>query len=130
MVDGVLLLVDAVDGPMPQTRFVVGKALEARLPLLLVVNKVDRPTRAPAEVVDESFDLFLDLGADDEQLDFPIVYCVAKAGTAVLDLAQPRVDLPPLLELMVDRDIPASTSTARSSSRRSRSTTTTISVDS
>src|SRR5207237_5323055 len=84
MVDGVLLLVDASEGPLPQTRFVLRKALEARLPLILVVNKVDRSDARVAEVVDEVYELFLDLDADETQIDFPIVYCNAKAGRASL----------------------------------------------
>src|SRR5258705_322808 len=103
MVDAVLLVVDSVDGVMPQTRFVVGKALAHGLRPLLVVNKVDRPGHRAEAVVDEVFDLLVDLGADDEQLDFPVVYASAKEGTAVLDLAQPRVDLRPLLETMINR---------------------------
>ncbi len=82
MVDGVLLLVDASEGPLPQTRFVLRKALEARLPVILVVNKVDRPDARISEVVDEVLELFLDLDADEEQIEFPIVYCNAKAGRA------------------------------------------------
>ena len=103
MVDAVLLVVDSVDGVMPQTRFVVGKALAHGLRPLLVVNKVDRPGHRAQAVVDEVFDLLVDLGADDEQLDFPVVYASAKEGTAVLDLAQPRVDLRPLLDTMVNQ---------------------------
>ena len=85
MVDGVLLLVDASEGPLPQTRFVLRKALEARLPVILVVNKVDRPDARIAEVVDEVYELFLDLDADEDQIEFPIVYTNAKAGWASLD---------------------------------------------
>ena len=85
MVDGILLLVDASEGPLPQTRFVLRKALEARLPVILVVNKVDRPDARIAEVVDEVYELFLDLDADEEQIEFPIVYCNAKAGHASLE---------------------------------------------
>ena len=85
MVDGVLLLVDASEGPLPQTRFVLRKALEARLPVILVVNKVDRPDARIAEVVDEVYELFLDLDADETQIEFPIVYTNAKAGQASLD---------------------------------------------
>ena len=85
MVDGVLLLVDASEGPLPQTRFVLRKALESRLPVVLVVNKVDRPDARIAEVVHEVEELFLDLDADLDQLDFPIVYCVAREGRASLD---------------------------------------------
>jgi GTP-binding protein len=85
MVDGVLLLVDASEGPLPQTRFVLRKALEARLPVVLVVNKVDRPDARVAEVIDEVYELFLDLDADEEQIEFPIVYCNARAGIATLE---------------------------------------------
>ena len=85
MVDGVLLLVDASEGPLPQTRFVLRKALEAQLPVILVVNKVDRPDARIAEVVNEVYELFLDLDADENQIEFPIVYCNAKAGRASLD---------------------------------------------
>ena len=74
MVDGVLLLVDASEGPLPQTRFVLRKALESRLPVILVINKIDRPDARAAEVVDEVYELFLDLDADEEQIEFPIVY--------------------------------------------------------
>ncbi len=84
MVDGVLLLVDASEGPLPQTRFVLRKALEARLPVVLVINKVDRSDARIAEVVDETYELFLDLDADEGQIDFPIVYCQAKTGQASL----------------------------------------------
>ena len=106
MVDGVLLLVDASEGPLPQTRFVLRKALEARLPVILVINKIDRPDARIAEVIDEVYELFLDLEADESQIDFPIVYTNAKAGTATLDLDQPGADLGPLLELLVEH-IPA-----------------------
>src|SRR3954451_23464943 len=88
MVDGVLLLVDASEGPLPQTRFVLRKALEARLPVVLVVNKVDRSDARPAEVVHEVEELFLDLDANAQQIDFPIVYANARAGTATLDRAE------------------------------------------
>jgi GTP-binding protein len=102
MVDGVLLLVDASEGPLPQTRFVLRKALEARLPVVLVVNKIDRPDARIAEVVHEVEELFLDLDADEDQLEFPIVYTNAKAGTASLDRTQPGTDLRPLLDLLVE----------------------------
>src|SRR5512132_3828012 len=82
MVDGVLLLVDASEGPLPQTRFVLRKALEAGLPVILVVNKVDRPDARVEEVVNEVYELFLDLDADEHQIEFPIVYCNARAGRA------------------------------------------------
>jgi GTP-binding protein len=106
MVDGVLLLVDASEGPLPQTRFVLRKVLEARLPLILVVNKVDRADARVPEVIDEVYELFLDLDADESQIDFPIVYCNAKAGRASLryDPAHPLTegDLSPLLDLLVE----------------------------
>jgi GTP-binding protein len=112
MVDGVLLLVDASEGPLPQTRFVLRKALEARLPLILVINKVDRPDARVAEVIDEVYELFLDLDADETQIEFPIVYCNAKAGRASLhyDPAQPIAerDLAALLDLLLEH-IPAPT---------------------
>ncbi len=106
MVDGVLLLVDASERPLPQTRFVLRKALEARLPVILVVNKVDRPDARISEVVDEVYELFLDLGADDEQIDFPIVYTNAKAGWASLEEGAEGSDLAPLMNLMLEK-IPA-----------------------
>ena len=106
MVDGVLLLVDASEGPLPQTRFVLRKALEAKLPVILVVNKVDRPDARIAEVVDEVYELFIDLDADSEQIDFPIVYTNARAGWASLTERETGTDLEPLLELMLER-IPA-----------------------
>jgi GTP-binding protein len=106
MVDGVLLLVDASEGPLPQTRFVLRKALEGRLPVILVINKIDRPDARIAEVVDEVYELFLDLDADEEQIEFPIVYCNARAGQASLDPefdpTQPA-DLGPLLDLLIER---------------------------
>jgi GTP-binding protein len=107
MVDGVLLLVDASEGPLPQTRFVLRKALEARLPVILVVNKVDRPDARVAEVVDEVYELFLDLDADEHQIEFPIVYCNAKAGVASLEYEPGRAieerDLAPLMDLLLER---------------------------
>src|SRR5688572_10192011 len=106
MVDGVLLLVDASEGPLPQTRFVLRKALEARLPVILVVNKVDRPDARIAEVVDEVYDLFLDLDATDDQVEFPIVYTNARVGWASLSEGTEGTDLDPLLDLMLER-IPA-----------------------
>ncbi|HEU4735733.1 MAG TPA: translational GTPase TypA [Solirubrobacterales bacterium] len=106
MVDGVLLLVDASEGPLPQTRFVLRKALEAKLPVILVVNKVDRPDARIGEVVDEVYELFLDLDADSEQIDFPIVYTNAKAGWAALEEGVEGTDLSPLMDLMLEK-IPA-----------------------
>src|SRR5713226_9162850 len=85
MVDGVLLLVDASEGPLPQTRFVLRKALAAKMPVILVINKVDRPDARIAEVVDETYELFLDLDATEEQIDFPIVYACARDGQASLN---------------------------------------------
>jgi GTP-binding protein len=108
MVDGVLLLVDASEGPLPQTRFVLRKALEGRLPVVLVVNKIDRPDARIAEVVDEVYELFLDLDAAEDQIDFPIVYTNAKEGTATLDPAQPGSDLEPLFDTLMAH-IPAPT---------------------
>ena len=104
MVDGVLLLVDASEGPLPQTRFVLRKALEARLPVILVVNKVDRPDARIAAVVNEVYALFLDLDADESQIEFPIVYCNAKAGRASLEPDPDALgpDLAPLLELILE----------------------------
>jgi GTP-binding protein len=96
MVDGVLLLVDASEGPLPQTRFVLRKALEGRLPVILVVNKVDRPDARIGEVIDEVYELFLDLDADESQIDFPIVYTNAKAGWAALTEGTEGTDLSPL----------------------------------
>src|SRR3954454_3353233 len=106
MVDGVLLLVDASEGPLPQTRFVLRKALEARLPVILVVNKVDRPDARIGEVIDEVLELFLDLGADEEQIEFPIVYCNARAGRASLEEGEEGESLTPLLDLLLEH-IPA-----------------------
>jgi GTP-binding protein len=106
MVDGVLLLVDASEGPLPQTRFVLRKALQARLPVILVINKIDRSDARVGEVVDEVYELFLDLDADEEQIEFPIVYCNARAGIATLDYEQgapipTEGTLAPLLDLLV-----------------------------
>jgi GTP-binding protein len=108
MVDGALLLVDASEGPLPQTRFVLRKALELGLPVVLVVNKVDRPDSRIAEVVDEVYELFLDLDAEDRQIEFPIVYADARRGQASLDPANPGRDLEPLFRTLVDH-IPAPT---------------------
>src|SRR4051794_36147794 len=108
MVDGILLLVDASEGPLPQTRFVLRKALEARLPVILVINKVDRPDARIAEVVDEVYELFLDLDADESQIEFPIVYTNARAGQASLDTDVPGADLEPLFQLLIDQIPPPS----------------------
>ena len=108
MVDGVLLLVDASEGPLPQTRFVLRKALEARLPVILVVNKVDRPDARIVEVVNEVYELFLDLDADESQIEFPIVYCNARAGLSGSEPDALADDLQPLFDLIVEH-IPAPT---------------------
>jgi GTP-binding protein len=102
MVDGVLLLVDASEGPLPQTRFVLRKALEARLPVVLVVNKVDRPDARAADVVNEVYELFLDLDADESQIEFPIVYCNARAGRAGLEADTLADDLGPLFTTLLE----------------------------
>jgi GTP-binding protein len=108
MVDGVLLLVDASEGPLPQTRFVLRKALELRLPVILVVNKVDRPDARGGEVVNEVYELFLDLDADETQIDFPIVYTNAKAGWASCEEGVEGDDLRPLFELILETVPPPS----------------------
>src|ERR687885_3011580 len=96
IVDGVVLLVDASEGPLPQTRYVLMKALEARLPQIVVINKIDRPDARPQEVLNEIYDLFIDLDAAEDQLGFPVLYTNAKQGTASRDAAQPGADLEPL----------------------------------
>src|SRR5579884_1093401 len=101
MVDGVLLLVDAVDGPMPQTRFVTSKALAMGHKAIVVINKIDRADARADWAVDQTFDLFVELGANEEQLDFPIVYTCARQGTATLDLDTPGTDLRPLFETII-----------------------------
>src|ERR671937_842080 len=98
MVDGALLLVDASEGPLPQTRFVLRKALDRRLPIILVINKVDRPDARVEEVVNAVYELFLDLDADETQIEFPIVYCNAKAGRAGLAPGELADDLRPLFD--------------------------------
>jgi GTP-binding protein len=110
MVDGVVLLVDSSEGPLPQTRFVLRKALESRLPVILVINKVDRPDARISEVVDEVYQLFIDLDADDEQIEFPIVYTNARAGQASLEQGVEGENLRPLLDLLVSA-VPAPTYT-------------------
>jgi len=106
MVDGVMLLVDATEGPLPQTRFVLGKALERGLPPIVVINKIDRPDRRIQEVLDEVYDLFIDLDATEEQLDFPVLYTNAKAGVALLEPDGQGRDLTPLFNAILD-SIPA-----------------------
>ncbi|MBQ2183362.1 MAG: translational GTPase TypA, partial [Lachnospiraceae bacterium] len=102
MVNGVILLVDAFEGPMPQTKFVLRKALELKLPVIVCVNKIDRPEARSEEVVDEVLELFLDLDADDSQLDCPFIFASAKAGTAVKNLGDEAVDMSPLFETIID----------------------------
>jgi GTP-binding protein len=102
MVDAILLLVDAAEGPLPQTRYVLRKAMDRRLPVVVAINKIDRSDGRPAEVLDEVLELFIDLGADAAQLDFPVLYTNARAGTATRDLAVPGTDLRPLLDQLVE----------------------------
>src|SRR2546429_1889462 len=101
LVDGVLLLVDAAEGPLPQTRFVLKKALEASLPPIVVINKIDRSDARPAEVLDEIYDLFIELEATEDQLEFPVLYSNARTGTATLKLAEPGRSLEPLFETIL-----------------------------
>ena len=101
MVDGIVLLVDASEGPLPQTRYVLSKALEAKLTPMVVINKIDRPDARPQEVLNEVYDLFIDLDADEDMLDFPVLYTNGKVGTATLDLATPGTDLQPLFEQII-----------------------------
>jgi GTP-binding protein len=102
MVDGVMLLVDASEGPLPQTRYVLGKALEAKLPPIVVINKIDRADARPQEVLNEIYDLFIDLDAKEEQLEFPVLYTNAKTGTSSLLMDQPGDDLRPLFDAIVE----------------------------
>jgi GTP-binding protein len=113
MVDGVMLLVDASEGPLPQTRYVLSKALAGRLPVILVINKIDRPDARPQEVLNEVYDLFIDLDATEDQLEFPVLYTNGKQGTASTDAATPGVDLQPLFEQIVTT-IPPATGDANS----------------
>ncbi len=102
MVDGVMLLVDASEGPLPQTRYVLSKALEAKLPPIVVINKIDRPDARPQEVLNEIYDLFIDLDAKEDQIDFPVLYTNAKAGTASTDIKTAGEDLRPLFDAIVE----------------------------
>src|SRR2546422_9270688 len=102
MVDGVMLLVDAAEGCLPQTRFVLRKALEARLPAIAVVNKIDRQDARPAEVVDEIYELFMDLDATDDQIDFPILYSISREGVAKRNLDDTSMNLKPLLDQIIE----------------------------
>src|SRR5260221_6184851 len=102
IVDGVMLLVDASEGPLPQTRYVLSKALEARLRPVVVINKIDRPDARIQEVLNEIYDLFIDLDAHEDQLDFPVLYTSARAGTSSLSVAEAGQDLRPLFDAIVD----------------------------
>jgi GTP-binding protein len=102
MVNGVILVVDAFEGPMPQTKFVLGKAMELKLPVIVCINKIDRPEARPNEVIDEVLELLMDLGADDNQLDCPFVFASAKAGTSSLSLDEAGVDMKPLLDTIIN----------------------------
>ncbi len=102
MVDGVILLVDASEGPMPQTRYVLKKALSLSLPVILVINKIDKPDRRIDEVINEVYDLFIDLDANDEQIEFPILYAIAKAGTATTSMDVEGTDLSPLFDMILE----------------------------
>src|SRR6185369_14619873 len=102
MVDGVMLLVDASEGPLPQTRFVLRKALERRLPPIVVVNKIDRTDARPKEVLNEIYDLFIDLDATEEQLDFPVLYTSARVGSASMDAGAAGRDLRPLFDAILE----------------------------
>src|SRR5438067_9030869 len=101
IVDGVMLLVDASEGPLPQTRYVLSKALEAGLPPVVVINKFDRSDARPQEVLNELYDLFIDLDAHEDQLDFPVLYTNAKLGTATTELAKPSDNLQPLFDAIL-----------------------------
>ena len=102
MVNGVILVVDAFEGPMPQTKFVLRKALELKLPVIVCINKIDRPEARPDEVIDEVLELFMDLDASDEQLDCPFVYASAKSGVALLDLSDDPKNMIPLFDTILD----------------------------
>jgi GTP-binding protein len=108
MVDSVLLLVDAAEGPLPQTRYVLQKAMARHLPVVVAINKIDRSDARPGEVLDEIYELFMDLGADEHQIEFPVVYTNAKLGTATHSLDAPGTDLAPLLDLLIEVTPPPS----------------------
>src|SRR5204863_8980489 len=103
MVDGVLLLVDASEGPLPQTRYVLRKALEAKLPPIVAINKIDRADARPQEVVNEVYDLFIDLDATEDQLDFPILYTIARSGVAKASVDDGSENLQPLFEAILSK---------------------------
>src|ERR1039458_8787935 len=100
--DGVLLLVDASEGPLPQTRYVLSKALEAHLTPIVVINKIDRPDARAAEVLNEIYDLFIDLDAEEDQLDFPVLYAISKEGIAKTSMEDPSTDLRPLFDAILE----------------------------
>src|SRR5436309_4160931 len=101
IVDGVMLLVDASEGPLPQTRYVLSKALEAKLPPLVIINKIDRPDARAAEVLNEIYDLFIDLDATEDQLDFPVLYSNARAGVAKASMEEDAQNLRPLFDAII-----------------------------
>src|SRR5579871_46825 len=103
MADGALLLVDAAEGPLPQTRFVLTKCLERGFPVIVVINKIDRGDARPTEVLNEIFDLFVDLEANETQADFPVLYAIAKLGQSKVELDRPTGDLKPLLDIILDK---------------------------
>ncbi|MDZ4699425.1 MAG: translational GTPase TypA, partial [Rhodothermales bacterium] len=103
MVDGIMLLVDAAEGPLPQTRFVLTKALELHLPAIVVINKIDRQDARPEQVLDEIYNLFIDLDATEDQIEFPVLYAVARDGKCTTNLSEPLTDLSPLFEAIIDR---------------------------
>jgi len=112
MVDGAVLLVDASEGPLPQTRFVLGKALASRLSIIVVINKIDRPDARPAEVLNQIYDLFIDLGVSEEQLEFPLLYAIGKLGIAQDTLDGTSDNLHPLLDAILREIAPPSYTTA------------------
>ena len=124
MVDGVMLLVDASEGPLPQTRYVLSKALEAHLPPIVVINKIDRADARPQEVLNEIYDLFIDLDAKEEQIDFPVLYTNAKTGTASVDIKGGGEDLRPLFDAIM-KTIPLPKEMRRGHSRFSSRISTT-----
>jgi GTP-binding protein len=111
MVDGILLLVDAAEGPLPQTKFVLRKSLERNLPAIVVINKIDRSDARPQEVLDNVLDLFIALGATEQQIDYPVVYAIAREGKATLDLSKPGTDLKPLFDTIVNHFKPVEVDT-------------------
>jgi GTP-binding protein len=115
MVDGVILLVDAAEGPMPQTKFVLGKALKLGLKPIVAINKIDKPEQRADEVLDEVFDLFASLDANEDQLDFPVLYGSAKQEWMALEPDGPQDNMDPLFDMVLDKVADRSRKTARSS---------------